>query len=83
MAECSLISLSLLSLGYSNQSDGRITNLSAIIKPRFETDEEVASSALTDMANQSHIVEPHQSPTCVSVIFGRNSSPVDRNVIHN
>lgn len=54
-----------------------------MIKPRFETDEEVASSALTDMANQSHITDQHPSITCVSVISARNSSPVETNVVSN
>jgi len=58
--------------GFSEQAEGHILNFSTIIKPRFETAEEVASSALTDMANQSHATEPPH-PT-VSVISAANST---------
>ncbi|XP_065052929.1 cyclic AMP-dependent transcription factor ATF-2-like isoform X2 [Rhopilema esculentum] len=70
---------------FGDQSESSIVAVTSLNQQRFETAEEVASSALTDMANQGQLVEPckGRSMTGVSVISVSNSSSVDTAVIAN
>eukprot|EP00795_Rhopilema_esculentum_P014545 gene14545-5613_t len=63
---------------FGDQSESSIVAVTSLNQQRFETAEEVASSALTDMANQGQLVEPCKGRSMTANISIANFSELDK-----